>query len=55
MGFMKTSYHALEITYKSCPDGTEINVDKHKERHKEPNNDMDKVIDSETATTQKFG
>lgn len=52
---MKTSNHALEIAYKSCPYSAEINVHKHKEGHKEPYNDMDKVIDSKSAATQKFG
>ena len=48
---MKPGYHTFEIAYKSCPDGAEIYVHKHKEGHKETNDNMNKVVDFQAAAT----
>lgn len=52
---MKTIDHTLEIAYKSSTDGTEINVNKHKEWHKKADDYMNEIIYFQTAASKKFG
>jgi len=46
---MKPGYHTTEIAYKGCPYSAKIDMDKHKKGHKEPDDNMNKVIDSQSA------
>ena len=49
MRFMEAIDHAFKITHKGCPNGTEINMYKHKEGYKEAYYYMNKVIHSQSA------
>ena len=50
MRFMKSGDHTLKVTYKRCSNGAKIDMYKHEKGNKEANNNVDKVIDSKSAS-----
>jgi hypothetical protein len=52
---VKTGYHAFKIADKSGSDSAEINMNKHKKGYKKTKNNMDEVVDFQSAASHYFG